>query len=103
MDAVLAFLLLLNAILLIINLSKPRADSYNLIQIKYKLKKIMSTQAELTDKINSLTSKVNKVATEIQALKDALANQPGVTPELQAAVDSLDAAITSADDLNPDA
>lgn len=82
----------------------------------------MATSAETVAKLNAqnvaviaLGDKLEKIGTEIDAqttliqqLKDAVANAP-VSPEVQAAVDALDASIARAstlaqadDDKNPD-
>ena len=83
---------------------------------------IMSAQSDLAAKLTTQTAavtalgdKLEKIGTEIdaqtaliQTLKDAITNAP-VAPEVQAAVDALDASITRAntiaqadDDKNPD-
>ena len=92
-------------------------------QIAHMEEKIMSAQTDLAAKLTAQTAavtalgdKLEKIGTEIdaqtaliQTLKDAIANAP-VAPEVQAAVDALDASITRAqtvaqadDDKNPDA
>ena len=68
-----------------------------------RLNKITMSQDELVAKLTGLTAKVEKVSTEIVALKEALSASGEISPEVQAALDSLDAAITGADDLNEDA
>ena len=68
------------------------------------------TQAQVAQKLTELNTQVQKIGTEttalkqnVQDLKDALANQANVTPELQAAVDALAAQVQTVDDLVPDA
>ena len=72
---------------------------------------IMSSQAELTEKVNSLTERVNKIGGEtgkslllIEQLKEQIANLPSeaVTPELQTAVDNLEAQLIQVDNMTPD-
>lgn len=70
----------------------------------------MATQSELAAQLTTVTAQVTKIGgetrtllTKIQELTDALANQPGVTPELQAAADALAAQVAVVDDLVPDA
>lgn len=57
------------------------------------------TQAELTAKLGDFSTQLAKA---IQEIKDAVANQPNVTPELEAAAANLGALVQEADDLNPD-
>lgn len=61
------------------------------------------TQEEAIAKLDAQSAKLTKVYTEVQALKDAAANAGNVSPELSAAIDRVDAALTSVDDINPDA
>ena len=61
------------------------------------------TQQDVVAKLDALTAKVTKVSTEVQALKDALTAAGEISPEVQVALDNLDAAITGVDDLNADA
>jgi hypothetical protein len=105
MDAVLAFLLLLNAILLIVFMSKGSShdNNYNYINIKFKLKKIMATQQELAAQLTATAAQVAKVKTEVENLLAIIAGQANVSPELQAAADAVQAAVQGVDDLNADA
>ena len=66
-------------------------------------RKIMVTQAEATAQIDALTAQVEKVAAEIQTLIDAAGSQPNLTPELEASINRLAAAVQTADEKNPDA
>jgi phosphoribosylformimino-5-aminoimidazole carboxamide ribonucleotide (ProFAR) isomerase len=75
-----------------------------------KLNKIMSTQQEIADGLTQATEQLKKIGTESTAtlkkvidLEAALANQPGVTPELQTAFDALKVQVQVVDDLVPDA
>jgi len=61
------------------------------------------SQAELAAKLEAATAKVTKIGTEVQALKDIIVSQGNVTPEVEAALASLETALTGVDDLNPDA
>lgn len=63
-----------------------------LTRIESKLERIMATQAEI---VAELKAAKEEIVTKIQSLNDqlaaAIANQTGVTPELQAAADDLKA------------
>jgi len=61
------------------------------------------TNTEAVAKITALTTQVGKIGTEVQALKDIITSQGNVSPEVEAALASLDAAIKGVDDLNEDA
>lgn len=61
------------------------------------------TNQEAIDKLNGIATQVAKVKEEVQKLVDAAANAGDVSPELQAAIDSVSAAVQGVDDLNPDA
>lgn len=65
-----------------------------------------TTEAEVAAALQALTVQVNKikgeVAAKLQALADAIANQGNVTPEVEAALAELQAAVGQVDDLNPD-
>jgi hypothetical protein len=72
--------------------------------------KIMASQAELAAQLKANTEQAAKIGAETQTLLDKirdlleqLANQSGVTPELQAAADALKAQLQVVDDLVPDA
>ena len=71
--------------------------------ILIKLEAIMATQAETVVQINALTTQVAKVRAEVQNLIDVIATGGNTTPELDAAVASLQSAMQGLDDLNPDA
>ena len=73
-------------------------------------KTIMASQAELAAQLKANTEQAAKIGAETQTLLDKirdlleqLANQSGVTPELQAAADALKAQLQVVDDLVPDA
>lgn len=60
--------------------------------------------SELEGKFTALGDQVDKIAVEVQALKDALANSDTELPAAaQAALDRLSAALQAADDINADA
>jgi hypothetical protein len=65
------------------------------------LKKLMKL-SELPAAIEAVNTTLTKVATEVQALKDSLANVD-IPPAAQAALDRLTAAATALDQLNDDA
>jgi DNA repair ATPase RecN len=67
-----------------------------------QLNKLTMTTQEAIQKINDNTAKLEKVRTEVQNLKDAVANAGNVDPEIEAALGRLDAALTAVDDINPD-
>jgi outer membrane murein-binding lipoprotein Lpp len=71
---------------------------------------LMATMKEVTDKLTALAGQVGKIDTEVQGLKalvatlqTTIANGPPITPELQAAVDAVAAAVQRVDDEIPDA
>lgn len=70
-------------------------------------RKIMSTQAEQAQQIRDLTAQVTKTRNEtlakIAALQTALDNAGGTTPEVDAAMAELKAAVQLSDDDVPDA
>lgn len=74
-----------------------------LLKIIKQTKTTMLSQKDAAVKIDGLTTQLGKISTEVQALKDALANQENVSPEVEAALGRLEAAVTGVDDLNPDA
>ncbi len=105
-----------------IAISQSRQENAILKRIAEMEIKFMSAQTDLAAKLTAQTAavtalgdKLEKIGTEIdaqteliQTLKDAIANAP-VAPEVQAAVDALDASINRAqavaqadDDKNPD-
>lgn len=63
---------------------------------------IMAKLSELATALTALADQTDKIAKEVQALKDALANTE-LPPEATAALDRLTAALKGVDDLNPDA
>jgi hypothetical protein len=72
--------------------------------------KIMDTQEQLVAKVDAATAKLVKIGEEsrktlqtVAELKEALANQGSVSPELQAAFDRLEVQVGAVDDLVPDA
>jgi hypothetical protein len=71
-------------------------DSINRRTYKMALK-----QSELAAKFDAQTALVQKIADEIQVLVNALKNAE-IPADAQASLDRLDAALKSADDLNPD-
>lgn len=86
-------------LLLLFNLAGiPLLIIFNLIQ--------MATQQELAEQLTALTAQVEKsraeVVAKVTALEEALANAGGTTPEVDAALTNLKAAVQSVDDLNPD-
>jgi hypothetical protein len=78
--------------------------------INHNTQKIMANQTELVNKVNTITAQLQKIGNEsaqtlqkvieLQAVIDA---GPGVSPELQTAVDALAAQVQVVDDLVPDA
>jgi len=68
-----------------------------------KLNQLIMTNAELKDLLVAANGKVDKVKTEIQALKDLVANSANVPQDVIDAVNALGSNLQSADDLNPDA
>lgn len=77
--------------------------------LHHKTSKIMDTMDEIVAKLTALGAQVQKIGTESKAtlqavadLKAALANQPGVTQQLQDAVDNVVAQVKVVDDLVPD-
>lgn len=71
--------------------------------INNKLKSIIMTNAELVTKLQEDGVKLDKIITEIQALKDKANTTPDVPQDIVDAVNSLDAKLTAADDMNEDA
>lgn len=58
--------------------------------------------SELEGKLTTLTTQVTKIATEVQALKDALANVE-IPEAAETALANLTTALKAVDDLNEDA
>lgn len=75
---------------------KPRRrvlDKYDLREI---LENIVATQKEVTEQLNAVSAKLDKIGTETQSLLDKIkellaiiANTPDASPELVAAADAL--------------
>lgn len=67
---------------------------------------LMTSQAELAQQLSDLTAQTEKARAEIvgkvASLEEAITNAGNVTPEVEAALASLKAAVQSVDDLNPD-
>lgn len=61
------------------------------------------TNEEAVARMDAQEIKLTKIKTEIQALKDAILNQGNVSPEVEAAIGRVDAALQATDDLNEDA
>lgn len=80
-----------------------KSDKEILQQIFKQNQTIIMTTQEAVDKLNGVATQLAKVRTEVQTLVDAAANSGNVSPELQAAIDSVSAAVQGVDDLNPDA
>ncbi len=71
-------------------------------EITHKLNQIQMTNAELLELLLADDAKVDKLITEIQALKDLVANSQNVPQNIVDAVNNLGAKLQTADDLNPD-
>lgn len=75
------------------------------------LHKIMATQSESAAQVQKLTDEVNKIGTETRSLLTKIdelmaiiaSGQVQTSPELQAAIDALQAQVQVVDDLVPDA
>lgn len=67
----------------------------------------MGNQAEVAQQLTDLTNQVNKAKTEITEkiadLETAITNAGNTTPEVDAALASLKAAVQGVDDIVPDA
>lgn len=79
-------------------------------RVTQQLKTIMANQVELTKQVTDLTAKVGKISaesrgllTKIEELLAVIAAGGNVSPELQAAVDALQAQVDVLDALVPDA
>jgi fructose-1,6-bisphosphatase len=72
-----------------------------------KVTTIMTTQAELGQKLDALTTQVTKIKTEVTGklseLATAIENQGNVSPEVQEKLDALSAAVAGVDGLIDDA
>jgi hypothetical protein len=93
-----------------IHVHLPPPDQGVLATILERLDTIMATQAEEVARLNSLLALVDKVGTEIdgalteiQQLKDIVANIPNADPALTAAVDALQTRLQGLDLKIPDA
>ncbi len=69
----------------------------------------MSSQTELATQVRAATTQLQKISKEstatlatVEKLKEIIAQQENVSPELQAAVDELAAQVQAVDDLTPD-
>lgn len=78
-------------------------NAITLLIIITKLSQMAQTDAELLAGLQAANAKVDKIKTEIQALKDAVANSTNVPAEIEAAANQLFTNLQSADDMNPDA
>lgn len=67
----------------------------------------MASQKELAEQLKALTAQTEKAKAEIIAkvtsLEEAIANAGNTSPEVDAALAELKAAVQGVDDLNPDA
>ncbi len=94
-------------LILLVCLGISLVENLIIFAVNNKLNKIMATQQELADKLNSIGDELDKAQAEIvaaiQALKDALAAAGATTPEVDAAVTRLETGAKALDDLNPDA
>jgi chromosome segregation ATPase len=76
-------------------------------QITQLERQIAMNQDELAAALAALTAQTEKAKAEIvaavAALEEALANAGSTTPEVDAALTALQAAVQGVDDLNPDA
>lgn len=84
--------------------------AYQIYLTKKNQKQTMATQKELQTQVETLTAQVGKIGTEtrslitkIDELTEIINNQAEVSPELQAAVDSLQQQVIVVDELVPDA
>lgn len=78
------------------------ADKDTIQNIFNNTKTLIMTNQEAIDKLNAQATQLSKVRTEVQKLVDAAQNQGNVSPELEAAINGVQAAIQGVDDLNPD-
>lgn len=82
-------------------------DKEQLTLIIKKLDKIMSDQTQLAADLQALTAQTEKAKAEIIAkvaeLEAAITNAGNTTPEVDAALAGLKAAVQGVDDLNADA
>lgn len=59
-------------------------------------------QAELQAALEAANAKIDKIVTEVQNLITAVTNAGSTTPEVDAALASLQSKLQGLDDLNPD-
>lgn len=78
-------------------------------EIVYRLKrqelltgKVIMNQQQLAAQLTANAAQVEKIKGEVQNLLVIISNQAEVSPELQAAADSLGTALQGLDDVNPD-
>lgn len=71
--------------------------------INKKLNQLIMTNEEAIAKLDAQATQLEKVRTEVQTLIDAATNQGNVSPELEAAINRVQAAIQTVDDQNADA
>jgi len=69
---------------------------------KKDIQKILMKVSELAGVLTILDTEVQKIGTEVQALKDALANVD-LPADAQTALNNLTTHLKAVDDLNPDA
>jgi uncharacterized phage infection (PIP) family protein YhgE len=81
-------------------------DSPDLKSINERLKYIMATQAQLAAQLTALATQAEKakaeVTTKLADLQTALDNAGSTTPEVDAALAALAAAVQATDDIVPD-
>lgn len=71
-------------------------------RLELLIRRIIMTQAEQAARLNAVAEQLVKVSTEVQALKDAVANTENVDPALQEAIDRVVGAVQVLDEMNPD-
>jgi len=71
------------------------------LQLALQIKLLMNQQ-ELRQALTDANAKVEKIATEVQALKDTVGNADNVPQEVVDAVNNLAATLQRVDDINPD-
>lgn len=78
-------------------------DEEQLQQIIKKLNKMALSQQEAIAKLDAQAEVLTKVKSEVEALKEIAEGAGNVSPELEAAIGRVDAAIKGVDDINEDA
>ncbi len=77
-----------------------------LTNLTIKINQIMSTQKEIAEKLTALQAETEKVAAEVKAkldeLAEAIKNQGNASPEVETALANLTTAVAAVDDLIPD-